>query len=48
MNDLRRYMDISFARYDHDPNDGLVLENEWDATIYREDANSKLTVLFPK
>ncbi|KAH3805954.1 uncharacterized protein LOC127834734 [Dreissena polymorpha] len=35
--DIRKYMDVSFATYDHSPLDGLVEENEWDATISRED-----------
>ncbi|KAH3805938.1 uncharacterized protein LOC127835285 [Dreissena polymorpha] len=42
--DIRRYMDVSFAHYDHSPLDGLVEENEWDATIYREDLNNDTCV----
>ncbi|XP_060604709.1 uncharacterized protein LOC132757447 [Ruditapes philippinarum] len=43
-NEQRHYLDMSFARYDHSPKDGSVMEVEWDATIYREDVNNDTCV----
>jgi len=44
--EMRTFLDRSFALYDHDPQDGIVLENEWDVSVYRDDRNSKCFILF--
>ncbi|XP_052783248.1 uncharacterized protein LOC128219477 [Mya arenaria] len=43
-NTLRHFLDMSFAIYDHTPHDGEVEENEWDATVYKEDLNNDTCV----
>ncbi|XP_052783245.1 uncharacterized protein LOC128219473 [Mya arenaria] len=41
---MRHYFDMSFAIYDHTPHNGEVEENEWDATVYKDDLNNDTCV----
>ncbi|KAL4226648.1 hypothetical protein ACF0H5_014629 [Mactra antiquata] len=41
---MRHYLDLSFARYDHTPMDGVIEEVEWDSTVYKDDANNDTCV----
>ena len=38
--DLRTLVERGFARLDHNPNDGVVTEAEWDETELMADTNS--------